>query len=183
MATQLSFVAPIGPFFDRLDTFSIARLLKITLVLLFFGETHYLPSLRASLGRELTQRRFSSAQIGPFLMQKSDPPASGLKNLTWLQSRRLSRSVNNFVARIRSRRRIVICGKCNNKSNRLRRDKHATLPTVQVPPRCSAVPTSVANPHPPSGQGRTAFLHQNWTDLGGPATALCELPAKRGSKR
>ena len=61
-------------FFDRLDTFSIARLLKITLVLLFFGETHYLPSLRASLAQELTQRRSSSAQIGPILMQKSDPP-------------------------------------------------------------------------------------------------------------
>ena len=70
MTTKVSFEASIGPFFDRLDTFSIARLLKITLVLLFFGEIHYLPSLRASLGRELTQRRFSSAQIGPFLMQK-----------------------------------------------------------------------------------------------------------------
>jgi hypothetical protein len=71
VATKVSFVAPIGPFFDRLDTFSIARLLKITLVLLFSGEIHYLPSLRASLGRELTQRRFSSAQIRPFLMQKA----------------------------------------------------------------------------------------------------------------
>ena len=82
LATKLPFVAYICPFLDRLDAFSIARLLKITLVLLFFGETHYLPSLRASLGRELTQRRFSSAQIGPFLMQKSDPQASGGKNLT-----------------------------------------------------------------------------------------------------
>jgi hypothetical protein len=73
VATKVSFVAPIGPFFDRLDTFSIARLLKITLVLLFSGEIHYLPSLRASLGRELTQRRFSFAQIRSFLMQNSDP--------------------------------------------------------------------------------------------------------------
>ena len=59
VATKLSFVAPIGSFLARLDTFSIARLLKITLVLLFLGEIHYLPSLRASLGRELAQRRFS----------------------------------------------------------------------------------------------------------------------------
>ena len=71
---------PIQSFFDRLDhldAFSIARLLKNTLVLLFFGETHYLLSLRASLGRELTQSDFSSAQIGPIMMQKSDPPYSG----------------------------------------------------------------------------------------------------------
>ena len=73
----MSFVAPNQSFFDRLDAFSIARLLKNTLVVLFFGETHWLLSLRASLGRELTQRGFSSAQIGPILMQKSDPPYSG----------------------------------------------------------------------------------------------------------
>ena len=73
MATKVSFVTPNQPFFDRLDIFPNARLLKITLVLLVFGEIHYLPSLRASLDRELTQRRFSCAQIGPFLMQKSDP--------------------------------------------------------------------------------------------------------------
>ena len=59
MATNVSFVALSESFFDRLDTFSIARLLKITLVLLFFDENHYLTSLRASLGRELAQRRFS----------------------------------------------------------------------------------------------------------------------------
>ena len=73
MATKVSFVAPIGPFLDRLDTFPIARLPKITLVLLFSGEIHYPPSLQASLGRDLTQGRFSSAQIGQILMQKSDP--------------------------------------------------------------------------------------------------------------
>ena len=59
VATKVSFVALSESFFDRLDIFSDARLLKITLVLLFFSEIHYLPSLRASLGRELTQRRFS----------------------------------------------------------------------------------------------------------------------------
>jgi hypothetical protein len=53
-----------------LDTFSIARLLRITLVPLFSDENHYLPSLRISLGRELTQRRFSSAKI----YAESDPP-------------------------------------------------------------------------------------------------------------
>ena len=58
--TKLSFSAPNQSFFDRLDIFSIARLLKITLVLLFFSEIPYLPSLRASLSRGLTQRRFSS---------------------------------------------------------------------------------------------------------------------------
>ena len=54
VATKVSFVALSESFFDRLDIFSNARLLKITLVLLFFGEIHYLPSLRTSLGRELT---------------------------------------------------------------------------------------------------------------------------------
>ena len=56
---KLSSEASSKPFFDRLDIFLNARLLKITLVLLVFGEIHYLPSLRASLDRELTQRRFS----------------------------------------------------------------------------------------------------------------------------
>ena len=69
----MSFVAPNESFFDQLDAFSIARLLKNTLVPLFFGETHYLLSLRASLSRELTQRGFSFAKIGQILMQKSDP--------------------------------------------------------------------------------------------------------------
>ena len=54
-ATKVSFVALSEPFFNRLDIFSNARLLKITLMLLFFGFNHYLPSLRASLGRELAQ--------------------------------------------------------------------------------------------------------------------------------
>ena len=45
MATKLSFSLPNQSFFDRLDIFSNDRLLKITLVLLFFGEIHYLPSL------------------------------------------------------------------------------------------------------------------------------------------
>ena len=38
-----------------------------------WGEYNVISSLQASLGRELTQRRFSSAQIGSFLIQKSDP--------------------------------------------------------------------------------------------------------------
>ena len=74
MDKKVSFVAPNKPFFDRLDTFPIARLLKITLVPLVFGEIHYLLSLRTSLGRELTQDGLSSAQISPIVMQKSDPP-------------------------------------------------------------------------------------------------------------
>ena len=39
MAIKLSFVAPIGPFFNRLGIFFNARLLKITLVLLVFCES------------------------------------------------------------------------------------------------------------------------------------------------
>ncbi len=74
MAANVSSGEPNQPFVDRLHTFSIARLLEITLVLLFFGEIHYPQSLQASLGRDLTQSRFSSAHIGQILMQKSDPP-------------------------------------------------------------------------------------------------------------
>ena len=40
VATEVSFVALSGPFFNRLDIFSNARLLKITLVLLFFCDYH-----------------------------------------------------------------------------------------------------------------------------------------------
>ena len=63
VAIKFSFVAPNQPFFDRLETFSIARLPKITLVLLFLDENHDLPSLRASFGWALTQPRFSSANL------------------------------------------------------------------------------------------------------------------------
>jgi hypothetical protein len=73
VATKVSFVASNQPFVDRLDTFPIARLLEITLVLLVFVETHYLLDIHASLGRELTQCGFRCVQIAPFLMQKSDP--------------------------------------------------------------------------------------------------------------
>ena len=100
VAAKSSFVAPNQPFFDRLDIFPNARLLKITLVLLFFDDIHYLPCVRASIGQELTQRRFSSAQIGPFLMQKSDPQASGGENLTWLQSCRFVAPNQSFIDRL-----------------------------------------------------------------------------------
>ena len=58
-ATKVSFVTLNQPFFNRLDIFSNARLLKITLVLLIFGENHYLRPLGPSLGRGLTQSDFS----------------------------------------------------------------------------------------------------------------------------
>ena len=58
VATKVSFVATNQPFVDRLDTFSIARVLKITLVLLFSDEIHCLLSIWSSLGRELPQGRF-----------------------------------------------------------------------------------------------------------------------------
>ena len=48
MDTKVSFVALSESFFDRLDIFSNARLLKITLVLIFFGE-NLLPTISSSL--------------------------------------------------------------------------------------------------------------------------------------
>ena len=82
MATKVSFVALSEPVFYRLDIFSNARLLKITLVRFFFCDIHCLPSLRTSLGRKLTQSAFSFCPNRSFLMQKSDPPAGGAEKLT-----------------------------------------------------------------------------------------------------
>ena len=96
VATKVSFVALSESFFDRLDIFSDARLLKITLVLLFFDE-NLLPTVSSGLAwpgahtaafQFCTHRSVSDA--------KSDPQASGRENLTWLQSCCLSRSVNRF---------------------------------------------------------------------------------------
>ena len=50
----------------------------------------------------------------------------------------------------------------------IRRDKTTTLSSHEIFPAAGL---------------RIAFLHQKWTDLGRTETALCELPAKRGSKR
>ena len=101
-AIKVSLEAPMEPFLDRLDTFSVARLLKITLVLLFSSEIHYLLSLRASFWQELIQNDSS------------------------------------------------FCPKRVPRAPQVRADY---------------------------------FLHQNWTGFGRPGPPLCELLAKRGSKR
>jgi hypothetical protein len=96
VATKVSFVETNQPFVDRLDTFSIARLLEITLVLLFFGEIHCLLSLRASLDRDLTQGRFSSVPIGQILMQKRKRPCgSSRPSEDQIDSRQWISSENN----------------------------------------------------------------------------------------
>ena len=77
LVTKLSFVALSESFLDRLDIFSNARLLKITVVLLFFGFNHPLTSLRGSIGEGLAQRRLSFAQIGPFLDAKKRSATQG----------------------------------------------------------------------------------------------------------
>ena len=58
MDTKVSFVGPNQPFFDRLDTKSIARLLKLTLVLLCFCE-----NLLLTVSSDLT---WPGAHTAPF---------------------------------------------------------------------------------------------------------------------
>ena len=72
VATKLLSVALSESFWDRLDAISIARRLENTLVLLFFGATHYLLPLRASV-----RRGFSFCSNRSNCEAKSDPPASG----------------------------------------------------------------------------------------------------------
>ena len=114
--TKVSFVALSESFFDRLDIFSDARLLKITLVLLFFGE-NLLPAVSSSLAwpgartapfQFCPNRLISDAKKRSALFWKPEKR----KNRVWLYSGRTSgmgrwRRINNITSVIISSVAII----------------------------------------------------------------------------